>query len=225
MRESGRNAVPRRRLPAKAPLDVFGDVTPALRVLARRNVGLKQAIAAIGAPHIRRRAGGFEGLFRIIVEQQVSVPSAQAIWRRVGEGLDCIAPETVLRMGPDGLRALGLSTPKARYVTGLAEAVRDGRIDFAALSAADDEAAFAALLALVGVGRWTAGIYLLFCEGRSDIWPPNDVALRRAYEAAAEAPIAQRDLDAMADDWAPYRGVAAHILWTYYAHLRNRTPI
>ena len=83
----------------------------------------------------------------------------------------------------------------------------------------------AALIALKGVGPWTASIYLLFCEGRVDIWPPNDVALKHAYGAAAGAPIEQKYLDGAAIDWAPWRGVAAHILWTFYAHLRNRTPI
>lgn len=205
-------------------IDVFSDVSAATRALTRRDAGLKQAFAAIGAPHIRRRDGGFAGLFRIIVEQQVSVPSAQAIWRRCTDGVDCLSPAAVAALGVDGLRALGLSTPKARYVAGLAQAASRYEIDFAGIATLSDQEALASLVALNGVGPWTASIYLLFCEGRVDIWPPGDVALKHAYGAACGAAVEQRELDEKAAEWAPWRGVAAHVLWTYYAHLRGRTP-
>jgi len=204
---------------------VFSDVAVATRALSKKDAALKRATAAIGAPVIRRREGGFEGLFRIIVEQQVSVPSAQAIWKRCLEGTDCRAPATVAALGVDGLRAFGLSTPKARYVAGLADAAATGAIDFAGLSRLGDVDAVASLVALKGVGPWTASIYLLFCDGRADIWPPNDVALKHAYGEAAGDAVAQRQLDELAEGWAPWRGVAAHVLWTYYAHLKGRTPI
>jgi DNA-3-methyladenine glycosylase II len=193
--------------------------------LSRKDRGLKRAASAIGAPHIRRREGGFAGLFRIIVEQQVSVPSAQAIWKRCNAGVDCLSPEKVSSLGVEGLKALGLSTPKARYVAGIADAAASGAIDFEGLSSVSDDDAIARLIALKGVGPWTASIYLLFCEGRIDIWPPNDVALKHAYGAAAGELVAQRFLDEKAAAWAPWRGVAAHVLWTYYAHLKGRTPI
>lgn len=210
---------------ARPSIDVFSDVGAAQRSLARKSDALKRAGKAIGRPVIRRRDGGFSGLFRIIVEQQVSVPSAQAIWKRCVEGLDCASPASALAAGADGLRRLGLSTPKARYVIALATAAQDGTLDLATLSRLSDEEAMKALVALKGVGPWTASIYLLFCEGRVDIWPPNDVALKHAYNAAAGAGIDQKALDALAADWSPWRGVAAHILWTYYAHLRGRAPI
>lgn len=210
-----------------ARLDPFGDVSRETKQLARKDAALAAALKAIGAPHIRRRPGGFEGLFRIIVEQQVSVPSAQAIWARCQAGCAHADPRSVGALGVDGLRALGLSTPKARYVGALAESVAGGRFDFAALAGADDETASAQLQAVKGIGPWTAAIYLLFCEGRIDIWPPGDVALQSAYGAASGLPgkIEGRVLDARAEGWAPLRGLAAHILWTYYAHLRGRRPI
>lgn len=209
-----------------AAIDAFGDVSKACATLARRDKALKTALAAIGKPHIRRRPGGFEGLFRIIIEQQVSVPSAQAILARCGKACETWTPAAAKALGVDGLKALGLSTPKARYIIGLAEAVDEGAIDLGDLDAGDD-AASDALQALKGVGPWTASIYLLFCEGRVDIWPPGDVALQHAYGIAAGlgGKIAARDLDENAERWAPYRGLAAHILWTYYAHLKGRTPI
>lgn len=207
-------------------LDVFADVAAPCAALARRDRALRSALEAIGRPHIRRRPGGFEGLFRVIVEQQVSVPSAQAIWGRCAAHFDPMRPEAVAAAGDAGLRALGLSGPKARYVAALAEAAASGALDLEDLGA-EDEAASRKLCAIRGVGPWTAAIYLLFCEGRVDIWPPGDVALQHAFGAAAgrAGKVEGPELDARAADWAPYRGLAAHILWTYYAHLRGRRPI
>lgn len=208
-------------------LDVFGDASSACQSLAAKEPTLARALQPIRAPHIRRREGGFKGLFRIIVEQQVSAPSARAIWGRCEAALETAAPSAVIDGGADGLKALGLSGPKARYVLALAREVEDGRLDLAGLAALDDEAASAALQSVTGIGPWSAAIYLLFCEGRVDIWPPNDVALKAAYNAAKPRRpyLDQKSLDARSLRWAPYRGVAAHILWTWYAHLRGRTPV
>ena len=211
--------------------DVFGDTSAACAALARKDKALACALQAVERPHVRRRPGGFEGLFRIIVEQQVSVPSAQAIWARCRAGLDPVTPEGARALGAEGLKAFGLSSPKARYVLCLAEALSEGVLDFEAVARLDNEAASAALQRVTGVGPWSAGIYLLFCEGRIDIWPPGDVALLAAYKAARQAAKApgpaptMGGLDARAAAWAPHRGLAAHILWTYYAHLRGRAPI
>ncbi|MEM8935476.1 MAG: DNA-3-methyladenine glycosylase 2 family protein [Pseudomonadota bacterium] len=212
-------------------VDVFGDTSAPCAALARRDVGLNQALSHITAPHIRRRPGGFEGLFRIIVEQQVSVPAAQAILARCHAVMAPVCPEAAMQLGEDGLRACGLSRPKARYAIGLASAVKQSDVDLDALARADNDTADAALQRIKGVGPWTAAIYLLFCEGRVDIWPPRDVALLGAYRhACAQGPgrsreISQLALDARAARWAPHRGLAAHILWTYYAKIRGRTPI
>ena len=163
-------------------LDVFGDVSAACAALAKKDKALARALEAIGAPHIRRRPGGFGGLFRIIVEQQVSVASAQAIWARCREGVQPMTAPTALCLGKDGLRECGLSGPKARYVLFLAEAVESGALDIKGVSSADNEAAARMLQSVKGVGPWTAAIYLLFCEGRIDIWPRGDVALLGAYK-------------------------------------------
>jgi DNA-3-methyladenine glycosylase II len=207
--------------------DVFADTSAACGSLARKDKTLARALDAIGEPYIRRRPGGFEALFRIIVEQQVSVQSAQAIWARCLKNVEPLAPSRVLALGEDGLRACGLSGPKIRYVLALAEAVERRAFDPGAVADMDDAEAAAALTALKGIGPWTAAIYLLFCEGRIDIWPPGDVALLGAYKAARlRGPMPDMAaFDAKAAKWRPWRGVAAHILWTYYAHIRGRTPI
>lgn len=190
---------------------------------------MRAALERIGQPVFRRRAGGFEGLFRIIIEQQVSVPSAQAILRRVDAQVDRADPQAILACGHDGLCALGLSRPKASYVIALAQAVTSGALDFDEISASSDARATDKLLALRGVGPWSAAIYLLFCEGRVDIWPLRDVALKSAYNearmvAGADFALSQQELDLKAIEWAPHRGLAAHVLWTYYAILKGRTP-
>lgn len=208
-------------------VDVFADTTGPCAALAKKEPGFARALDAIGAPHIRRRPGGFEALFRIIVEQQVSVPSAQAIWARCKDLYTEILPEAVLADGEAGLRACGLSGPKARYVMALAGDMSGGALNLEKLPALGDEAASLELQKVKGIGPWTASIYLLFCEGRVDIWPPNDVALLAAWRATrARGPAPDmKMLDARAMRWRPYRGLAAHILWTYYAHLRGRQPI
>jgi DNA-3-methyladenine glycosylase II len=220
-----------RKIPETKPqtprLDVFGDASAACAALAKKDAALGRALDAIGAPHIRRRPGGFEALFRIIVEQQVSVASAQAIWARCQAGMNCTDPAHALRQGEEGLRSFGLSGPKVRYVTALAEQWSAGEIDEAMLARLNDQDASIALQKINGIGPCTAAIYLLFCEGRVDIWPPGDVALLGAYRSARlRGP--EPDMKMMngrAVKWRPYRGVAAHILWTYYAHIRGRTPI
>ena len=194
--------------------------------LAARDPVIARAVDTIGAPVIRARPGGYAGLFRIIIEQQVSVPSAQAILAHCAAGLQAICPDTILHLGEAPLREVGLSGPKIRYVCAAATAVREGHLDLAGLSALDDDAAMAHLTAITGIGPWTAAIYLLFCDGRLDIWPRGDVALRAAWSAAAKADKPEmKDFDAMAMAYRPARGMAAHILWTYYAHLRGRAPI
>ena len=210
-----------------ARLDVFGDVSAACAALAIKDKALARALEAIGAPHIRRRPGGFGGLFRIIVEQQVSVASAQAIWTRCCKGVEPMTAPSALCLGEDGLRACGLSGPKAHYVISLAEAIESGDLDIHAVAQCDNESAARVLQSVKGIGPWTAAIYLLFCEGRIDIWPRGDVALLGAYNSArlrGSVPM-MKQFDEKAQKWAPWRGIAAHILWTYYAHIRGRTPI
>ena len=159
----------------------------------------------------------------MIVEQQVSVAAAAAIWRRVHTGLGEVTPHTVGAADENDLRALGLSLQKARYARGMAEAHLAGAPDFAVLPSLPDEDAVAALVALKGVGRWTAELYLLFCEGRPDVFPAGDLALQEALRVAdrAEARPNEKQLYARAEAWRPYRGVAAHMLWAYYGAVKR----
>ena len=129
----------------------------------------------------------------------------------------------MLRHDIDGLKAFGLSRPKARYTLAIAEAARDGAIDFDGLLALDDEAALASLTGLIGVGRWTAEVYLTFCDGRLDFFPAGDLALQEGLRMAerAETRLNEKQLYARAEAWRPHRGVAAHLLWAYYGGVKR----
>ncbi len=172
----------------------------------------------------RVRTGGFEGLFHMIVDQQVSVASAAAIWARVAEGLDgAVTPERVLATDIAVLRGFGLSIQKATYGHEIARAQVEGRIDFDHLERLSDEEAIARLVAIKGVGKWTAETFLMFCEGRQDVFPGGDIALQEAIRWADGATLrpTEKQAWARAEIWRPHRSVAAHLLWGWYGAVKR----
>jgi len=140
--------------------------------------------------------------------------------------LNNINAENVAGAGEQGLRACGLSGPKIRTFLGVAEAEITGAIDFDTLRDLDDQAVTEALVALKGIGPWTAEIYLLTCLGRRDVWPAGDLALQEAMKLALglDARPKAADTHDLAEPWRPWRSVAARLLWSYYAHARNLSP-
>lgn len=183
------------------------------------------AVEAVTPPFAWRVGlGGFPGLLKMIVQQQVSLASAAAIWARVEAGLPQMTPEIVASHDETYLRTLGLSQPKARYARAIAEAHLSGACDFDALRALSDEEAVAALTAIKGVGRWTAEVFLMFTQGRLDLFPGGDVALQEAmrWVDGAEVRPTEKQAYARAQLWRPYRGVAAHMLWACYGAVKRR---
>ncbi len=209
-------------LPAYIPPDAQA-LTAARARLAELDPALLPLVAATPDFEWRLRPGGLYGLSKMIVEQQVSVAAAASIWGRLEAGLGEISARTLLERPAEDLLPFGLSRNKARYVRGLAESHAAGAIDFAALRGMDDAAAIAALVALKGVGRWTAETYLMFCEGRLDVFPGGDVALQEAMRWAdrAEARPDEKAAYLRAERWRPYRGVAAHLLWRCYGAVKR----
>ena len=199
------------------------DIAAAREALVAADPPLARVHAQTPAFEWRLRVGGFEGLFRMIVEQQVSVTSAASVWARLREGLGEITPERLLAHDLDQLRGMGLSRQKATYGQGMARAQMAGEIDLEHLSNLDDAAAIAALTALKGVGLWTAEAYLLMCEGRLDVFPGGDVALQEAIRWAdgAEDRPDQKAAYARAEVWRPYRAVATHLLWAWYTGVKR----
>ncbi|SES67121.1 DNA-3-methyladenine glycosylase family protein [Oceanicella actignis] len=190
--------------------------------LAAREPRFAHALEVAGLPPTRLRPDGFPALVSAIVSQQLSVAAANGILGRL-RAIGADTPEGLMALDDEALRACGLSRPKIRYLRGAAEA----GLDFAALRAMPDEEAAAALVALKGVGRWTAEIYLMFSLGRADVFAPADLALQEASRALFDLPArpAPPQLAAMAEAWSPWRAVAARLLWAYYRAVRNREGI
>lgn len=171
-----------------------------------------------GPPPLWAREPGFDTLVRIILEQQVSLASGAAAHRRLAAAAGAVEPQAIVAAGEERLRDAGLTRQKARYVTVLATDIVAGRVDLEAIAAADDDEARRRLTAILGIGRWTADIYLLMALGRPDIWPSGDLALagsmRRAKRLPALPTSAEQESIALA--WRPWRAVAARLLWHAY---------
>ncbi len=199
-------------------IETTEDIATGLAVLAGADARLAPVIQAAGPLPLRRRAPGFAGLARVVVGQQVSVASADAIWARCLAAFPEMTPEAIGRARIPRFRKAGLSAPKIRTLRAVAAACRDG-LDLDGLAHLPAEEAHAALCAITGIGPWTADIYLLFCLGHPDIFPAGDLALRLAVADAfglAEPP-APAELTALAAAWSPWRSVAATLFWGYYS--------
>ena len=199
------------------------DLRAALDALSALEPAFGASIARIGYPEPRIRERGYETLLRTIVGQQVSVAAAASIWRKleaaVGEG---IVPEALIAASDDALRAAGLSRQKASYARSLAEEITSGRLDLATLPENDEEAV-TALTAIKGIGRWSAELYLLFAEGRPDMWPAGDLAVQIALGRlkGLETRPSEKLTRELAESWRPHRGAAAIFLWHHYGNDKN----
>jgi DNA-3-methyladenine glycosylase II len=180
-------------------------------------------VAEAGHPPLRRREAGLAGLVQIIVAQQVSTASATAIFKRLEAGLTPISARAILAATDADLRGFGLSLAKMRALRALGTAIGDATLDLSALPAMTAEEAHRALVAVKGIGPWTADVFLLFCLGHPDAFPAGDLALQEAARLALRLkrrPDASA-LQKIAERWRPYRAVAARLLWAYYRRTRR----
>jgi DNA-3-methyladenine glycosylase II len=207
----------------KAPLD-RESLALAVRELAARDPDLAAIVGRFGLPPLWDRPAGFPTLVQIVLEQQVSLASAEAAFDRLRAAADPLTPERFLELGDGELLAIGFSRQKTRYVRNMARAIASSELDLEGLaSLADDEAA-RVLLALTGIGPWTAAIYLLMALGRPDVWPATDMALVIAVAEAkglSGRPDAAQ-MEALAEPWRPWRSVAARLFWHDYLGRRGR---
>lgn len=190
--------------------------------LAARDPRLAAALDQTGPLPLRRRPDGFAQLLSAIVSQQVSTASASAIWGRMQDAR-LTGPRKILWASDDDLRAVGLSRQKIRYARALAGA----KIDYAGLRRAPTGQVIATLTEVPGIGAWTAEIYAMFSLGRADVFAPGDLALQESARLLFDLPDRPRDraLRQMAEDWAPWRSVAARLLWAYYRVAKDREGI
>ena len=200
--------------PARAGLDALCAADPDL-------AGVE---AAAGPLPWRVRPAGFAGLLQAIVGQQISNQAAAAIWGRLRAVPGALTPEGMLAQSEETLRGAGLSRPKVAHAQALAAAFADGRLDEASLAALDDDAAVAAIVAVRGLGPWTAEVYLLFALGRENVFPAGDLALAAAAADLKRLPArpGPKALRALAEPWRPYRALAARLLWHHWRHVTGR---
>jgi len=207
-------------------IETDNDVRDGVRALRRKCAIMRRVHDMAGHPPLRRRPAGFEGLARIVVGQQVSVASAEAIWGRTVLAVQPFEPQALLALKDRKLVAAGLSGGKIRTLRAVATAAANG-LDLTRLDHLADEEVHAALTAVSGIGPWTADVFLLFCLGRADAWAAGDLALQIAAKEAFgldELPDKVAMLE-LAERWRPWRGVAARLLWSYYAVLKARKKV
>lgn len=192
--------------------------------LCARHPRFAGLVAGGAVPRLRKGAAGFAGLAAIVMGQQLSTASAAAIRGRLDAAFPDLSAGTVAPVGDETLRALGLSRAKIATLRAMAAAVASGTLAFDALADMDAEAARATLVAVPGIGPWTAEVYLLFSLGRPDAFPAGDLALQEAARLAFGLPArpGARDLAALAEGWRPWRGVAAYVLWAHYRVAKSR---
>ncbi len=195
-----------------------------IAVLTARDPDFCRIVATAGTPRFPRRRPGFGTLLHIILEQQVSVEAARAMYARLRKHCRWVTPERFLALDDDTLRRCGFSRQKMAYGRHLAMAIRDGGFDPKALARHDDETAMAELVKLKGIGRWSAEVYLLFALSRPDIWPADDLGLQLAVQwlKGLDQRPSGSTLRALAEPWRPWRAVAACLLWQFYLHRLDR---
>ena len=191
-----------------------------LDAVAQRDARVGEELARIGYPEPRIRNRGYKTMLRTIVGQQVSVAAAASMWGKLEAELgDDFTTSCLLQRDFDTLRACGLSRQKQGYARSLCELVEAGVVDFDALPEGDEEA-IAELTQIKGIGRWSAEIYLMFAEGRRDIWPAGDLAVQEGVKRLLdlnERP-KEKECRELGDQWSPQRSSLALFTWHYYAN-------
>jgi len=194
------------------------------RALVARDADLARIHRRLGDPPIWGRRPGFPALVKIILEQQVSLRSAAAMYRRIDTHVGGLNPQALERIGVAELRRLGVTRQKAAYCHGLAQRVIDGTLDLAAIARAADDEGRRMLLDVPGLGPWSVDIYYLMALRRPDVWPRGDLALAialREVKGLLALPTFEQQLQ-LSQPWAPWRSVAARILWADYLSKRGR---
>ncbi len=218
--KAGRPHKPARARARVRTLDTDADIRAGTAALKTLCPGLARVHALVGNPPLRRHPAGFPGLSQVVVGQQLSAASARAIWGRTAALVDPFEPDALLREDIGALRAAGLSGGKVKTLRAVAEAILAGRLslDTAKSDDASVETLREDLLAVSGIGPWTADIYVMFCLGHADGFASGDLALQLAAQRALdlEARPSARELLEISERWRPWRGVAARLLWAFH---------
>jgi len=199
-------------------------IAKAATLLARGDKHLAKILERHGPPPLWKRPQGFPSLVRIILEQQVSLASAAAIYKRLAAAIDPFQPTSFIAAGESQLRSLGVTRQKASYLVHLAEQISGNQVKLSALRRMNDEDAKTLLMNVKGIGSWSADIYMLMAMRRADIWPAGDLALATTLMELNKLKVRLKpeELTVFAERWRPYRAVAARMLWQHYLAKRKR---
>ena len=211
---------------ARRRIASIDDISEGLEALCLIDPRLAAIRAGVDEVPLRLSEPGFHSLASIIVSQQVSTASARAIFGRFTRLVDPLTPDRLLAAGEQVFREAGLSRPKQKALLAVAQAVRDG-LDLDDLCRLDAKDAIARMVAVSGIGPWTAEVYLLFAAGHPDIFPARDVALQTAvgHFLGMRARPGEKALIAIAESWRPWRGVASRLFWAYYRTIKGRDTV
>lgn len=205
------------------------DVGCGVAELIQSHPALARAKLAIDKANIkvplRLRPGGFEAIADIVVSQLVSKASASAINARLVKIISPLTPQNFIAAGEDTWRKIGLSRPKQNALLAISNAILSGKLNLETIGSLPPDQAITHLTAIKGIGPWTAQVYLLFCVGHTDIFPAGDVALREAVRSIFEMKDRPtiKELEIIARQWSPLRGIAARLLWAYYAACKDQS--
>jgi DNA-3-methyladenine glycosylase II len=204
-------------------IETDADIAAGAEFLLAREPCFAKVVEVHGLPPARRVENSLASLLKIVTEQLISLKAADAIWRRIETRLHPFQPGAILKFGLEDLQRLGLTRTKARSFQAIAMAMHSGELDFESLHQVPDQDVLAKLIALPGIGPWTADIYLLTALGRADACPSGDLALQMAAQDlfAMDGRPAPKAFLERAENWKPWRSVAARLLWSHYRGLRG----
>lgn len=209
---------------SKNAIETAEDIAEGLHYLAQICTTMATIIAQVPEVPLRRRPADFASLASIIISQQVSKQSAEAIFGRMERIITPLSAENYLLAGEPAWIEIGLSRPKQQTFIALCNAILDEQLHLETLAGLSAQEAIDTLVSVKGIGPWTAEVYLLSAIGHPDVFPAGDLALQIAAADAYQSgeKMSDKELRLLAESWAPWRSVAARILWAYYAVLKNR---
>ena len=204
-------------------IETDADIATGVEFLVAREACFAKIIEVHGLPSARRVENNLSSLLKIVTEQLISLKAADAIWRRIETRLHPFQPGEILKFSLEDLQSLGLTRAKARSFQAIATAIHNGELNFESLHRVPDPDVLAKLIALPGIGPWTADIYLLTALGRADACPAGDLALQMAAQDlfAMDGRPTPKAFLARAENWKPWRSVAARLLWSHYRGLKG----
>ena len=208
----------------KSPvIESEADIARGAEFLVGREPCFANVITVHGLPSPRRVENNLQNLLKIVTEQLISLKAADAIWQRIETCLHPFEPNEILKLNLDDLRNLGLTRAKARSFLAIAGAIQNGVLNFESLHHLSDRGVLEKLVSLPGIGPWTADIYLLSALGRADACPAGDLALQVAAQDLFELKDrpTSKALRIIAENWKPWRSVAARLLWSHYRGLKG----